>query len=232
MQVLQSTPEVTRPSSAMLSRPAGRDDPGRERSRTAILWSNVVKSTLDLAIAGVLLVLLAPVGIVVALAVLLSDPGPVFFRQERVGLSGRTFRIYKFRTMRRSAPGNKPVAIHDRNFKLPEDDVRVTRVGRFLRRTSLDEVPQLLNVLCRHMSVVGPRPVVAAELEHYGDQAHELLTVRPGITGLWQVSGRSEIEYPARTEFELAYVRNRALWLDLAILWRTVPAVTFRRGAW
>jgi len=155
-----------------------------------------------------------------------------------MGARGRLFRCYKFRSMRADAEQvlradpNLYAAYVSNHFKLPADqDPRLTRVGRWLRRTSLDELPQLFNVLEGQMSLVGPRPVVPEELDHYGGRAPLLLSLKPGITGTWAVNGRSEVGYPVRADMELEYVRSWSLWLDIGIMLWTVPAVMRTRGA-
>jgi lipopolysaccharide/colanic/teichoic acid biosynthesis glycosyltransferase len=163
---------------------------------------------------------------------------PVLFVQERVGRNGRLFRLYKFRSMVADAEEllRASPALYERyaagDFKLPEgEDPRVTRLGAMLRRTSLDELPQLWNVLRGDMSLVGPRPVVPAELTEYGDYERLLQRAKPGITGVWQVSGRSSVHYPERARMDLRYIGQRSLAVDLRLLLRTLPAVISRRGA-
>jgi len=194
-----------------------------------------VKSAIDRVGAALLLVLLAPVFAVVAVAVKLSSPGPVLYRQERVGQYGRTFEFLKFRTMVTEADAQlaQLAAANESDgllFKIREDP-RVTRVGRFLRRTSLDELPQLWNVLRGDMSLVGPRPLPVDAEEFEGD-ARRRLRVRPGITGLWQVSGRSELGWEETVALDMYYVDHWSLAMDLAILARTPLAVLRGTGAW
>jgi exopolysaccharide biosynthesis polyprenyl glycosylphosphotransferase len=194
------------------------------------------KRAFDVVGAALGLVLLAPVLGVVALAVRLDDGGPVLFRQRRVGRGGAPFSICKFRTMcvdaeRRLADlrgqhdGAGPL------FKL-HDDPRVTRVGQFLRRTSLDELPQLWNVLVGEMSLVGPRPALPSEVERYRDFDDRRLLVTPGITGLWQVSGRSDLDWAEGVRLDQYYVENWSFLHDIVILARTVPSVLRSRGAY
>jgi lipopolysaccharide/colanic/teichoic acid biosynthesis glycosyltransferase len=204
-------------------------------SRTIQLF---VKRGVDIVGAGVGLILAAPVLGLLALAVRLESRGPVLFGHRRVGAWGRPFRCLKFRTMRvdaeqllRSDPAMYSEYVRN-NYKLPDGrDPRVTRVGRLLRKTSLDELPQLWNVLRGDMSLIGPRPVVPDELTEYGGQRRMLLSVKPGITGEWAITGRSSVGYPQRAAIEIGYVRRWRLTADLAILWRTFPAVLTRRGA-
>jgi exopolysaccharide biosynthesis polyprenyl glycosylphosphotransferase len=182
------------------------------------------------------LLVLAPLLVAIAIAIKLDSPGPVFYRQERVGKDGRRFWILKFRSMRQDADRLLPT-IRQHNeasgplFKMRADP-RVTRVGRVLRRLSLDELPQLFNVLKGEMSLVGPRPPIPSEVEQYEDWQHGRLRAMPGITGLWQVSGRSEVPFHDMVRLDLHYIRNWSLGLDLEILWRTIPAVLTSRGAY
>ncbi|MBA2244400.1 MAG: sugar transferase [Gemmatimonadetes bacterium] len=200
--------------------------------------SPVLKRVLDIAISAVLLLLLAPLMLIIAAAIRWTSPGPVLFRQVRVGKNGRLFKIIKFRTMRSDAEAAltaDPVlyaAYVANDYKLPpESDPRITPQGRWLRKTSLDELPQLFNVLRGEMSLVGPRPVVPNEIAHYGDRAAKFCSVPPGLTGAWQVFGRSDLHYPARCDVELAYVQTWSLSQDLVILFKTVGAVLSGRGA-
>lgn len=198
-----------------------------------------LKRAFDIAVAALLLALVAPLMAIIALLIKVSSPGPVFFRQERVGKGGRRIQIYKFRTMHQDAEGilksNSELyrSYVDNNYKLPKDeDPRVTLVGGFLRELSLDEIPQLFNVIKGEMSLVGPRPVVPAEIEKYGDYASLLLSVQPGLTGQWQVSGRSDIaDYARRVRIDMEYIRDQSIARDLQILFRTVPVVLSREGA-
>jgi exopolysaccharide production protein ExoY len=193
---------------------------------------------MDLALVLITAPIVLPLGVVVGLVVLVTSRGAVLFGQERVGLAGRTFKMYKFRTMHRGA---EQLLQHDprlwdeyvsNGFKLPAElDRRVTRVGRFLRRSSLDELPQILNVLAGTMSLVGPRPVVPVEIRNYGDREHVYTSVRPGITGAWQVNGRSRIDYPERVDIDAEYVEHWSLGLDVRILAKTPVAVLSARGA-
>jgi lipopolysaccharide/colanic/teichoic acid biosynthesis glycosyltransferase len=206
------------------------------------LVENIARRTLDIGVAAVVLLLMAPVIAIVALTVRLSSPGPVFFRQRRLGRSMRPFTVLKFRTMRADAdsalhrdyvrsligtdaPENPP----DNLYKLVVDP-RVTKVGRFLRSWSLDEIPQLWNVLRGEMSLVGPRPVIEYEVEQYPDWYLRRFAVKPGLTGLWQVSGRNERTYEEMVRFDVEYAERRSLWMDLRILARTAIVVMRRQG--
>ncbi len=197
----------------------------------------VVKNILDRAAALAIVVVLAPVLLVVALAVRIDGPGPVLYRQTRVGRGGARFTMYKFRSM---VPGADQ-RLHDVLefdagagvlFKA-HDDPRITRVGGVIRRYSLDELPQLLNVVRGDMSLVGPRPPIESEVARYGeDGAHRRLFVKPGLTGLWQVSGRSDLSGEESVRADLRYVENWTFTMDLSILRRTLGAVLRRDGAY
>lgn len=197
------------------------------------------KRLLDIVGACVALLVLSPVLLAIALAILVSDPGPILFRQTRIGADGRTFRILKFRSMRIDAEAvlhSSPYLFRrylENNHKLdPREDPRVTGIGRFLRRSSLDEVPQFWNVLRGDMSLVGPRPVLANELDrNYGGARAAYLSARPGITGAWQVSGRSNLDYAERVALDQRYVDEWRLTQDLMILLRTPRAVVSCEGA-
>ena len=192
-----------------------------------------VKRAMDLAIALPGLVLMLPVICLVGLLIRLTTGGPIFFSQQRIGYKGSRFQILKFRTMRANADEvlRRHLACDQRaadewaKTQKLENDPRVTRLGHFLRKSSLDEVPQLINVLRGDMSCVGPRPVIPDELQRYGHLAADYLRARPGLTGIWQVSGRNRIDYPGRVFLDRDYVRNWSLIGDLSILIQTIPAV-------
>ncbi|WP_431269481.1 sugar transferase [Dankookia sp. P2] len=212
---------------------------GRASARPASLQP-LLKRGLDILGAGLLLLLAAPAFALLALLIR-ADGGPVFYAHERVGRGGRRFGCLKFRSMVTDSQARLAALLEadpaaraewEATRKL-RDDPRVTRTGRFLRATSLDELPQLINVLRGEMSLVGPRPVVAAELAaHYGAAAEYYLSVRPGITGLWQISGRSETSYDTRVALDTRYATNMSVWTDLRILLRTPLVVLSRRGAY
>ncbi|MFE3448388.1 sugar transferase [Nonomuraea sp. NPDC059194] len=194
----------------------------------------LVKNVFDRLVALVLLVLGTPLLLAVALAVRLDSPGPALFRQTRVGRDGRVFTIVKFRTMRHDAERLKVELVSDVDgllFKV-RNDPRVTVLGALMRRHSLDELPQLINVLLGHMSLVGPRPPLPEEVARYGDDVRRRLLVRPGLTGLWQVSGRSDLSWEESVRLDLRYVENWSLMLDLQILWKTWSAVARGQGAY
>ncbi|WP_169787667.1 sugar transferase [Luteipulveratus mongoliensis] len=195
------------------------------------------KYAFDKTIASLMLFLALPVFVLVAIAIRLESKGPIFFIQNRVGIEGRTFRILKFRSMSQDAEQQKAhlLAVQDDGngtlFKLREDP-RVTRVGKFIRRYSIDELPQLLNVLRGDMSLIGPRPPLQSEVDGYERDVIRRLRVRPGLTGLWQVSGRSNLSWDESVRLDLRYVDNWSMMLDLHILWRTARAVVRGAGAY
>lgn len=199
-------------------------------------WRRVVKRMTDVAFSASVLLVAAPVLALIAAFIKLGDRGPVFFTQTRVGLDGEDFTVYKFRTMVCDAE-SLAAQLASRNeveggvlFKL-HDDPRVTRVGRWLRKYSLDELPQLINVLRGDMSLVGPRPPLPIEVDQYPADVHRRLLVKPGLTGLWQVSGRSLLTWEESVRLDLRYVENWSLGMDLLLLWKTVGAVLAKRGA-
>ena len=195
--------------------------------------ARVLKRSGDIFFSLTVLTLGSPVFLALALLVKISSRGPVFYVQQRVGRDYRSFGCIKFRTMRRDADrilsrllSESPDLQEEfrNDFKL-RNDPRITRLGRFLRRSSLDELPQFLNVLRGEMSVVGPRPIVRQELPRYGDRMEEVLAVRPGLTGLWQVSGRNNLSYDERVALDLRYARHRSVWMDLSIIARTIGVI-------
>jgi len=186
-----------------------------------------MKRLIDMLGAGVALALLSPLIAAVALAVKLTSSGSVIFRQRRLGRNGRPFDVYKFRSMRVDAPD---VRNPDGSAFSGEDDPRVTAVGRFIRKTSLDELPQLLNVLVGDMSLVGPRPDQVDQIRFYDEVEKRKLLVKPGITGLAQISGRNDISWKMRKALDVRYVDERSLLMDLEILARTIPYVLLRKG--
>lgn len=207
--------------------------------RAFSLRYSVVKRMIDILLASILIVLLFPLGLLVALLVVITSPGPVFFRQERLGRFGIPFRIIKFRSMYTRQHRAEVFEINARRnnfaaYPLAKDtpDPRITPVGRIIRKLSIDELPQLLNVVAGHMSLVGPRPIVAAERQLYGQNFAYYDLFCPGITGLWQVSGRSDVEFGRRVLFDREYASEWSCLLDFKILTRTIPAVLTMRGAY
>jgi exopolysaccharide biosynthesis polyprenyl glycosylphosphotransferase len=200
-------------------------------------WQLALKRALDVVGSTLGLLVLLPLLMIAALAVKVSSPGPVFYVSERVGRDGRPFRMMKFRSMAHGAHDSRAthhhLNIHDSGpvFKI-RDDPRVTRVGRFLRRCSIDELPQLWNVLRGDMSLVGPRPPLPEEFLLYGTRERRRLDVKPGITCIWQVSGRSDLDFETWVDMDLAYIDTWSLRLDARLLGRTVAAVLTGRGAY
>jgi lipopolysaccharide/colanic/teichoic acid biosynthesis glycosyltransferase len=182
------------------------------------------------------LIILAPVMLALAIIVKLDSPGPVIHRRRVLGVHGKQFDAYKFRTM--AVNGDEILAAHPelqkelREYGKLKDDPRVTRIGEWLRKLSLDELPQLFNILKGEMSLVGPRMITEVEIDKYNQWDINLLTVRPGLTGLWQVSGRSDVSYEQRVRYDMYYIRNWSIWLDVQLLLETLPAVIKRRGAY
>lgn len=171
----------------------------------------------------------------IALAIKLNSPGPVVYRRKVLGKNGRSFEAYKFRSMVANAEqlllkNTRLKRQFDKSYKL-KDDPRITTVGNFIRKASIDELPQLVNVLKGEMSLIGPRMIAPDELPRYGERGEERLIVKPGLTGLWQVSGRQETKYEDRIKFDLYYVRNLSFWIDLKILLKTIPVVIGMKGA-
>ena len=218
-----------------------------ERTATSLLAGQskrgrVIKRAGDIGFSLLVLALGSPLLLLLAVLVKLSSKGSVFYCQRRIGRGYRGFGCLKFRTMRKDADrvlaqvlASDPElrAEFERDFKL-KNDPRITPIGTFLRRSSLDELPQFINVLKGGMSVVGPRPIVWDELERYGRNMDQVLSVRPGLTGLWQVSGRNNLPYETRVKLDLFYARNRSFWLDLGIILRTIGVVLLPmdRGAY
>ena len=205
-------------------------------SRAAIAgWDQVLKRGMDVVIGVLIIAALLPLWLVIAVAIKLDSPGPVLFMQTRLGKGSRPFPAWKFRSMHAAAE-EEVNALWEHNeasgplFKIRQDP-RITRMGRWLRRTSLDELPQLMNVLRGEMSLVGPRPPLPAEVEQYQEWHRKRLKVAPGMTGLWQVSGRSELPFDEMVLLDVYYIENWSLGLDFQILLRTVPAVLTGRGA-
>ncbi|MBD9048844.1 MULTISPECIES: sugar transferase [Eubacteriales] len=195
-----------------------------------------VKRVFDIVWSLIGLIVLSPVFIILSILVKTTSEGPVFFAHKRVGKGGKTIKIYKFRSMVTNAeelikqftPEQK--AEYEKNFKL-ENDPRVTKVGNFMRKTSLDELPQLINILKGDISIVGPRPVMDVETKIYGNYRNMLLSVKPGLTGFWAANGRSHTTYTRRRAMEIYYVKNRSVLLDLKIIFKTFISVFKREGA-
>lgn len=200
----------------------------------------IMKRGFDLLVALLGLIFLSPFFIWIYCIVYTATKGHPLFSHERIGFGGRKFKVYKFRTMYLDADERLELLLEssaesrkewERDFKL-KNDPRITKIGQFLRKTSLDELPQLLNVLRGEMSLVGPRPIIEAEVEKYGEYFEYFTAVTPGITGLWQVSGRNDIEYDERVQLDVWYVRNWSIELDIQILIKTVLVVIGRKGSY
>ena len=195
-----------------------------------------IKRILNLLCSFVGVIVLSPFFLIISLLIKVTSKGPVFFVHERVGLNGKKFKLIKFRTMVNNAEemiasfSTEQKKEWEENYKL-KDDPRITKIGKFLRRTSLDELPQLINILKGDMSIVGPRPVVDEELNWYGDKKDKLLSVKPGLTGWWAVNGRSNVPYPERCDLELYYVDHISFALDVKIILKTLGAIIKKDGA-
>lgn len=195
-----------------------------------------VKRVFDIVCSLIGLIVLSPVFIIISILIKTTSEGPVFFAHKRVGKGGKTIKIYKFRSMvtnaeeliKKFTPEQK--AEYEKNFKL-ENDPRITKVGNFMRKTSLDELPQLINILKGDISIVGPRPVMDVETKIYGNYRNMLLSVKPGLTGFWAANGRSHTTYTRRRAMEIYYVKNRSVLLDLKIIFKTFISVFKREGA-
>nr|WP_243129196.1 sugar transferase [Hathewaya massiliensis] len=204
-------------------------------SRKSFLYF-FIKRTIDIIGALIGLIVFSPVFLILGLIVKKDSEGPVFFAHKRVGYKGQDIEIYKFRTMVANAeelldtlPEEQKKEFSE-NFKL-ENDPRITKIGHFLRRTSLDELPQLLNILKGDLSIVGPRPVIRKELELYGKYAEKFLSVKPGLTGFWQVNGRSNTTYEERVKLDMEYIDNRSVLMDIKIIFKTFTEVFKGNGA-
>ena len=222
---------------------ASRTHGNRRKSLRLLAWkmtvyaSYTVKRMIDICVSVLGMVLLLPLFLLIAVAIKLSSPGPVIFSQTRVGRYGRHFKFYKFRSMRQDAESRKSELLAQNEssdgviFKMKEDP-RITRVGRILRRTSLDELPQLWNVFIGDMSLVGPRPPVPSEVQEYTLEDRKRLDVIPGITCLWQIKGRSEIPFNEQVRLDKEYILAPGIWKDIVILFKTIPAIIGGKGAY
>lgn len=197
-----------------------------------------VKRAIDIIFSSIMIVVFSLPGLVIAAAIVATSSGPAFYREKRIGRNGRLFPIWKFRSMNRNAAQRARIADTEAGAKVLEwrmhkhlRDPRITKIGGFLRKWSLDELPQLLNVLTGDMSLIGPRPIVEAETVLYGKLISAYMSATPGLSGLWQVSGRSHIDYDKRAKLDAQYVQTWSLGLDFMILLRTIPAVLRRIGA-
>lgn len=197
---------------------------------------DIVKRIIDIIIGSIGLIICLPIFIIIGIIIKLDSKGPIFFKHKRIGKHGNKLEIYKFRTMIDNAEEAMKYFTEEQkkefkeNFKL-ENDPRVTRIGKILRKTSLDELPQIINILKGEMSIIGPRPIVETELEKYGKDKEKFLSVAPGLTGNWAANGRSDVSYEERIALELDYIENRSLMLDLKIFFKTIGSVLKGRGA-
>lgn len=195
-----------------------------------------IKRIIDIILSFIGLIVLSPVFLIVAIAIKLDSKGPVFFLHSRLGKNGKTIKIYKFRTMCDHAEDmiknftEEQKREFQENYKLVNDP-RITKVGNFLRKTSLDEIPQMLNILKGDLSIIGPRPIIEEEIEKYGPNKAKFLSVKPGLTGYWQANGRSNTSYEDRIKMELYYVDNMSLWLDIKLFFKTILVVIRKDGA-
>lgn len=198
-----------------------------------------IKRLFDIVVSALAIVILSPVFLVIALLVYVGDPGPVTYGQVRVGKNGKKFKMWKFRSMHINSDSMidqlSPEQVHQyyTEFKI-DNDPRVTKIGKFIRKTSIDELPQLFNVLFNDMSLIGPRPLIESEIKtYYADNSQELLSIKPGITGYWQAYARNNATYQSgeRQKMELYYISHASLWLDIKILFKTVVTVLKRDGA-
>lgn len=195
-----------------------------------------IKRIIDCITSSIALILLLPIFLIIAIAIRLDSKGPIFFAHTRIGKNGKPIKIYKFRTMvvnaeeliKKFTP--EQMKEYKENYKL-NNDPRITKVGNILRKTSLDELPQLINIIKGDLALIGPRPVVNAELEKYGENASKFLSVTPGLTGNWAANGRSISAYEERMQLELYYVDNMSLKMDIEIFFKTIIAVIKREGA-
>lgn len=197
---------------------------------------SVTKRSIDILLSSVGLIISLPILLITGVCIVVDDPGPIFYSQQRVGKNGKVFRMYKLRSMYQNADKIKDKLL-DKNeinglmFKMREDP-RITRVGSFIRKHSLDELPQLYNVLIGDMSVVGPRPPLLNEYEYYTEKDKQRLVVKPGCTGLWQVTGRNALDFDQMVALDLKYIRHQSLLLDLKIMFRTVKVIIFPNDAY
>jgi lipopolysaccharide/colanic/teichoic acid biosynthesis glycosyltransferase len=236
-QALDVVVDLSGPDAVIDLRERRPDAPATGGLLAARAWQLALKRTIDLVGSALGLLVLTPLLLIAAVAVKVSSPGPVFYVSERVGREGRPFGMVKFRSMTHGAHDSRAthhhLNIHDSGpvFKI-RDDPRVTRVGRYLRRCSIDELPQLWNVLRGDMSLVGPRPPLPEEFLLYSPREQRRLEVKPGITCIWQVSGRSDLDFDTWVDMDLAYIDTWSLRLDARLLGRTVAAVLTGRGAY
>lgn len=200
------------------------------------IWQGFITRLIDITVSASVLILGLPLWIFLALTIALSSPGPIIYKQTRIGLNGRAFQIYKFRSMYKDADQRLAQLLSQNEARGPlfkmKNDPRITPIGKFLRSTSLDEIPQFINILKGDMSLVGPRPALPREVAQYEEWQKGRLAIKPGLTGLWQVRGRSNLTFDEGVLMDLYYIENWSLRLYIQILLRTIPAVLFSRGAY
>lgn len=195
-----------------------------------------IKRIIDIILSTIGSIALLPVFLIIAIAIKIDSKGPVFFMHKRIGKNGKLFKMYKFRTMHEKAEEmikdftEEQMKEWKENYKLTNDP-RITKVGKFLRKTSLDELPQIVNIIRGELSIIGPRPVISEELEKYGENKEKFLSVKPGLTGYWAANGRSDTSYEDRMKMELYYVENISFKLDIKIFFKTIIAVIKKEGA-
>lgn len=196
----------------------------------------VVKRVIDVTIASIAMIVLSPIFAIIAIAVKLESEGPVFFKHTRIGKDGKIIKLYKFRSMVINAEEliksftPEQMKEYKENYKLTNDP-RITKIGKFLRKTSLDELPQLINIIKGDLAIIGPRPVIAEELKKYGDNIDKFLSVTPGLTGYWAANGRSNTTYEQRMQMELYYIDNMSLKMDIQVFFKTILSVVKKEGA-
>lgn len=209
---------------------------GYERLTNKRTIYRYIKRIIDVVLASIALVVLSPIFLIIALAIKLESKGPVFFKHTRIGKDGKIIKLYKFRSMVTNAEElikaftPEQMKEYKENYKLTNDP-RITKVGKFLRKTSLDELPQLLNIIKGDLTIIGPRPVIAEELKKYGTNTEKFLSVTPGLTGYWAANGRSCTTYEQRMQMELYYIDNLYLKMDVKVFFKTIEAVIKREGA-
>lgn len=200
------------------------------------IYNRYTKRIMDIVISLIALIILSPVFLIIAISIKIESRGPVFFVHKRIGKNGKIMKMYKFRTMVPNAEElikeftQQQLKEFKENFKL-ENDPRITKVGKFLRKTSLDELPQLINILKGELSIIGPRPVIGEELEKYGENKSKFLSVTPGLTGYWAANGRSNTSYEQRMDMELYYIDNMSWKMDVKVFFKTIVSVLKKEGA-
>lgn len=218
---------------AMFNGPIANEGINEKEKKSTYIY---IKRVIDTILASIALILLSPIFLIIAIAIKLESEGPVFFLHKRIGKNGKTIKIYKFRSMVMNAEEliktftPEQMKEYKENYKLTNDP-RITKVGKFLRKTSLDELPQLINIIKGDLAIIGPRPVVADELKKYGPNTEKFLSVTPGLTGYWAANGRSCTTYEQRMEMELYYVDNLSFKMDVKVFFKTIEAVIKREGA-